>query len=146
MNQVNFTTHWIDGPIATALTHQWLMMASANHGIGSSGIFCGQVRADFSGGKMVKGITYSVYESMANQVLHDFIVGEMSSFRIECIKIAQSKGFVACGELSLLVLIATAHRKELLAAQALLVEFLKFKVPVWKKEIFADDSYRWINA
>jgi molybdopterin synthase catalytic subunit len=146
MNQENFTTHWMEGPIPAALTQAWLMEASANHGIGSCGIFCGQVRADFSGEKRVKGIAYSVYESMANQVLHDFIVGELSTFRIECIKIAQSKGFVACGELSLLVLIATAHRKELLTVQALLVEFLKFKVPVWKKEIFLDESYRWINS
>jgi molybdopterin synthase catalytic subunit len=146
MIQEKLTTHWNEGPVPAALAQAWLMEASAHHGIGSCGIFCGQVRADFSGEKRVKGIAYAVYESMANQVLHDFLATEMSPFGIECIKIAQSKGFVACGELSLLVLIATAHRKELLAAQALLVEFLKFKVPVWKKEIFSDDSYRWINS
>jgi molybdopterin synthase catalytic subunit len=138
--------HWCEGAISSTVLADWAVEAGKHHDLGAYSIFCGQVRADVSGESMVKGIEYSAYQSMVERTLHDFINSADEKSNIKAIKIAQSIGFVPSGGLSLVLFIASAHRKELLEAQKKFVEFLKFKVPVWKKEIFEDGSYRWISS
>ena len=43
-------------------------------------------------------------------------------------------------------MVATAHRKEAFEACAQLVEQVKHRLPVWKRQVFADGTDEWVNA
>jgi molybdopterin synthase catalytic subunit len=107
-------------------------------------IFLGQVRADEISGKKVKAIEYSAYEGMVNveaenikkQVLEEF--GDVKS-----IDLIHSTGVVNAGEFSLVVLVSAGHRSQAIQACGKTVELIKERLPVWKKEIFDDDTHLW---
>jgi molybdopterin synthase catalytic subunit len=56
-----------------------------------------------------------------------------------------SIGEVKCGEISVLVLVSFAHREKCFESLKFIVNEIKTKVPIWKKEIYDDGSYRWIE-
>jgi molybdopterin synthase catalytic subunit len=47
------------------------------------------------------------------------------------------------GEVSLLVLVSAGHRQQAMTACSKTVELIKEKLPVWKKEIFEDNTHEW---
>lgn len=52
-------------------------------------------------------------------------------------------GTVPVGEASVVITIASAHRKEAIAATELAIDELKRTVPIWKKEIYEDGGCSW---
>ena len=60
-----------------------------------------------------------------------------------CLHIWHSVGLVKAGEISLLVLVSSGHRKQAFAALEDCVEQIKEKLPVWKKEILEDGGHVW---
>jgi molybdopterin synthase catalytic subunit len=111
---------------------------------GAYTIFCGKVRADQVELQKVKGIEYTIYESMANKILDEQLGQLKSLYQIQHLNVIHSKGFVAVGELSVILFITSAHRNQALEAQQALLQIIKFEVPIWKKEILEDASNRWI--
>ena len=57
--------------------------------------------------------------------------------------IYHSLGRVNAGEISLFVFTSGVHRREAIDACNEVVERIKQEVPVWGKELFADDTYSW---
>ena len=115
------------------------MMDSGGHSV-----FLGQVRADEINGKKVKAIEYSAYEGMANteaDKIKEIILSEFSDAK--SVEIVHSTGTVNTGEISLFVLVSAGHRQQAIEACSKAVELIKEKLPVWKKEIFDDDSRKW---
>jgi molybdopterin synthase catalytic subunit len=110
---------------------------------GAHAHFMGQIRSDSIDGKQVSGIDYSCYQPMGEQLFAQFIAEAVAQFSIENAYILHSKGLVKIGEYSVLVYVTAAHRKNVFRALEWLVEKLKYDVPIWKKEIFSDGSYRW---
>jgi len=107
-------------------------------------IFLGQVRADRINGKEVRAIEYSAYESMVNVEAENIKKQILSEFAdVKSIDIIHSTGIVRAGELSLVVLVSAGHRHQAFQACSKTVELIKDKLPVWKKEIFDDDSHLW---
>jgi molybdopterin synthase catalytic subunit len=80
---------------------------------------------------------------MANKILNEQLDKLKSTFQIQRINVIHSKGFVAVGELSVILFITAAHRNQALEAQQALLPIIKFEVPIWKKEILQDASNRW---
>lgn len=111
---------------------------------GGHSIFIGQVREDKINGKKVLAIEYSTYEGMvkveAEKIIHSMFLefGDVKS-----IEIIHSTGIVKAGEISLFVLVSAIHRHQAIQACSKTVELVKERLPVWKKEIFDDDSYEW---
>jgi molybdopterin synthase catalytic subunit len=115
------------------------MMDSGGHSI-----FIGQVRADNIGGKKVKAIEYSAYEGMVKTEADKIKETILSEFRdTHSVEIVHSTGIVNSGEISLFVLVSSGHRHQAIEACSKAVELIKDKLPVWKKEIFDDDSHIW---
>jgi molybdopterin synthase catalytic subunit len=111
---------------------------------GGHSIFLGQVRDDLSGGSRVRAIEYSAYEGMVNteaEKIRKIIFSEFSDV-LEII-IIHAVGTVKAGELSMFVLVSAGHRDHAIGACRQAVELIKERLPVWKKEIFEDDSNRW---
>lgn len=107
-------------------------------------IFLGQVRDDAINGKKVKAIEYSAYVEMVEAEAGRIINSVYSEFNdVKSIDIVHSTGVVPAGQISLFVLVSAGHRQQAFEACSKTVELIKQNLPVWKKEIFDDDSHSW---
>ena len=134
----------INGPITLEMISSRIDLLSQKKELGGHSIFLGQVRADVKGIKIVKAIDYSAYEEMVMKeadVIKKAIISEFSD--VGSVDILHSTGRVMTGEVSLLVLVSAGHRQQAMTACSKTVELIKEKLPVWKKEIFEDDTHEW---
>lgn len=121
-----------------------LLTELSNPDTGGHSVFLGQVRADLINGIKVKAIEYSAYESMVNAEGRKIIEEVSQDFPdVSSVKIVHSTGLVPVGKYSLAVFVSAGHRHEAIEACRVTVEKIKEKLPVWKKEIFEDDSVAW---
>ena len=113
--------------------------------IGATALFLGLVRDHSEKAKIVYGIFYEAYIEMAKQLLSEI---EKESFELWNIKkfIAIHRiGHLNVNEVSVGVAVSSEHRKESLEACTYAIENIKFRVPIWKKEI-SESGSSWINA
>jgi molybdopterin synthase catalytic subunit len=134
----------IDGPVQPSFIADSIAKHSSKTDIGAHAIFLGQVRADAKDTKAVKAIEYSAYPQMAESILSEIREDLFSRYPITCMHIYHSIGAVKAGEISLFVFVSCKHRKESFDALRDIVELIKAKVPVWKKEIYEDESHVWV--
>jgi molybdopterin synthase catalytic subunit len=134
----------VEGPVTTEIISSFIRRASFAEDAGGVSFFLGQVRADEIGGKKVKAIEYSAYENMIKAEADKIIGSVLSKFSdVKTISIIHSTGVVKVGELSLAVMVSARHRRHAIDACSETVELIKEKLPVWKKEIFEDNSHHW---
>jgi molybdopterin synthase catalytic subunit len=134
----------INGPIGADVIAVRIAAAGTLKNSGGHNIFMGQVRDDIIDGKRVVAIEYSAYEPMIakeagkikSEIISEF--GDVTS-----VNIIHSAGTVRAGEISLFVMVSAGHRTQAINACRETVERIKARLPVWKKEIFEDDSSRW---
>jgi molybdopterin synthase catalytic subunit len=138
------TMYLTAGPISQNIILQLIKKIGEKSDSGGHTIFLGQVRADITEGKKVKAIEYSAYVEMVNTEAENIKAIIYSEFEdIRSIDIIHSTGLVNAGEISLLVLVSAGHRHHAINGCAKTVELIKERLPVWKKEIFEDDSHHW---
>ena len=138
------TSYLINGPVTIDIISLFFVNMGKMMDSGGHSIFIGQVRADEINGKKVKAIEYSAYEGMVKiegDRIKETILSEFKDTR--SIDIVHSTGIVNAGEISLFVLVSSVHRHQAIGACSKAVELIKEKLPVWKKEIFDDDSHEW---
>ena len=134
----------ISGPVSAALVASLTEEISKQIHSGGHSLFLGQVRADIIDGKVVRAIDYSSYESMVDAEANNIVNLIRSEFEdVNSIKIIHSSGVVKAGEISLLVLVSAGHRRDAIEACSKTVELIKEKLPVWKREIYEDNSHTW---
>ena len=138
-------TYFIDGKIDPVFIGEQISGHGKKHAIGAHSIFLGQVRADEIDGKKVTAIEYSAYEEMANTEFGNIREDAFSKWDLTCLHIYHSKGLVKTGEISLFVFVSSAHRKDCIDAMTQLVEDIKHKVPIWKKEILESNAESWVG-
>jgi molybdopterin synthase catalytic subunit len=134
----------VDGPITQEIMSSILAMLAKKTDTGGHSVFMGQVRADIKGTKRVKAIEYFSYEKMAEAEagkIKDSILTEFND--VKSVEILHSVGVVMAGEVSLFVLVSAGHRHHAIDACSKAVEMIKATLPVWKKEIFEDNSTMW---
>lgn len=136
--------HLIDGPVTPNTISAIVAKGGENHDCGAHSLFLGQVRRDQTEGKFVKAIEYSAFEEMVIMEADKINKTILSEFDdVKTIEIIHSRGLVKAGEISLLVMISASHRDQASKACAKAVELIKEKLPIWKKEIFEEDSGQW---
>jgi molybdopterin synthase catalytic subunit len=134
----------INGPITPEVITSLMEKISERTDTGGHSVFLGQVRADYENDKKVKAIDYSAYDGMVKveaEKIKEIILAEFAD--VKSIEIVHSTGIVKAGEISLLVLVSAGHRHHAIMACSKAVELIKEKLPVWKREIFDDDSHLW---
>ena len=104
--------------------------------------FLGTTRV-FSEGKRVLKLEYEAYQDMALKKLEEIRQEIQAQFGVEDVAIAHRTGPVDIGQISLVVAVASPHRKEAFLACHQVVDRVKEIVPIWKKEVFEDGS-RWV--
>ena len=111
---------------------------------GGIAIFLGLVR-DHHQGKGVLGLDYSAYGPMAEAVTQQ-IIDEVTSRKSQvAIAVQHRIGALTIGDVAVAVVAASAHRAEAFDACRYVIEELKKRVPVWKKELFVDGTVEWVD-
>jgi len=134
---------FVEGPIAASFIDDSIQKHSTKTDIGGHSIFLGQVRADKFDGKEVTSIEYTAYEEMALEKMYVIREDIFAKYDLTCMHVYHSLGNVKAGEISLFVFTSSAHRKAAIDACEETVERIKAELPVWGKELFADNSYVW---
>ncbi len=134
---------FIPGAIAPEFIAQSISHHQGSTETGAQDIFLGQVRADVIEGKTVAAIDYSAYESMALAKFEEIREKALQQFELSGVDIYHSLGEVKVGEICLFVLVSAPHRRAAFDGLQFVVEEIKAQVPVFGKEVFADDSYQW---
>lgn len=137
-------TYLIDGPVTHEKVTKALDKMAERKDAGGHSFFLGQVRADEMAGKIVKAIEYSAYEGMVKSEADQIIKSVLLEFTdVKSINILHSTGLVNAGEISLMVTVSAGHRKQAMEACSKTVELIKERLPVWKKEVYEDNSHIW---
>ena len=104
--------------------------------------FLGTTRNNFQG-KPVLTLEYEAFDEMALNKMEEIRAELQAQFSVEDIAISHRVGKVPIGEISLVIAIASPHRKEAFQACQQAVDRVKEIVPIWKKEVF-EDGARWV--
>jgi molybdopterin synthase catalytic subunit len=105
--------------------------------------FQGLVR-DHHEGRGVLGIEYSAYEAMAESVAQSVVVEATTRWPVR-IALLHRLGELAVGDVAVAIAAAGAHRDEAFAACRYVIEEVKRRVPIWKRERYADGTEEWVD-
>ena len=110
---------------------------------GAVATFRGVVRAH-GGGHEVVAIEYDCYREMAEKEMIAVLNDTAARYGLHSALIIHRSGTVPAGETSVLVAVAAAHRGPAFDAVRVIVDLLKERAPIWKKEHYRDGTSRWL--
>jgi molybdopterin synthase catalytic subunit len=113
-------------------------------GMGGVATFTGLVR-DHSDGRVVERLEYEAYEPMAEKVFRELC--EEIEHEIEGTRLAveHRTGALVVGDVAVVIAAAAPHRAEAFRACQAMIDRLKQRAPIWKKEIGPDGS-SWVGV
>jgi molybdopterin synthase catalytic subunit len=137
------------GALLVAVSEQPLDVAAheafvAHAGAGATVVFCGVVR-DMDEGRAVVELEYQGHPN-AEQVLREVAAGFAADPEVLALAVSHRVGTLAIGDVALVAAVATAHRREAFDVCARLVDEVKHRLPVWKRQVFADGTDEWVNC
>ena len=106
---------------------------------GAAIVFEGVVR-NSTRGRQTLYLDYEAYEEMALKQMEDLAAEALTQFKIREVAMVHRLGRLQIGETSVLIVVASAHRAPAYEASRWLIDTLKRKVPIWKKEYFVDGA------
>lgn len=108
---------------------------------GGECVFIGRTRADVHPAHgVLRRLSYDAYRPMAERVLRDLAQQAMERHDCCAVRIHHAIGEVPLGAASVLVQVACGHRAQAFEACRFLIDALKARVPIWKREEWADGS------
>ncbi len=99
----------------------------------------------FTKGRETEYLVYEAYEPMALKEMEKLIARAHEQFEIENVGIVHRLGKLEIGETSVVISVASPHRRAAFEACEWLIKELKKTVPIWKKEVYADGEI-WIEG
>jgi len=122
------------------------LLAEVSHAAnGAAILFVGTVR-ETNDGRAVTGIEYAAYESMASRELDRIVSEAAERFASPHIVVEHRLGSLDVGEASVVIAVAHPRRSQAYDASRYIIEELKRRVPVWKREHYADGTREWVDA
>ena len=116
-----------------------------NHGVGARSVFEGVVR-DTNDGHQVRKLEYECYEPLAikegNQIL-DEAIKKFDLINAFCI---HRVGTLEIGETAVIVIATSGHRDEAFKGCRYIIDEVKSRVPIWKKEHYEDGETEWLKG
>ncbi|WP_025618057.1 molybdenum cofactor biosynthesis protein MoaE [Salinispora cortesiana] len=118
--------------------------AVADRAAGAVVSFQGVVR-DHDHGRAVVALTYEGHPS-AERVLREVAAEVAADPDVYAVAVSHRVGPLEIGEAALVAAVSTAHRAAAFAACARLVDEVKARLPIWKRQVFADGTEEWVNC
>ncbi len=133
-------TRLVDRPIDIGV----LSREVGHHGAGALTVFLGTVR-DQNDGRSVTGIDYSAYDAMARAEMQRVADEALVRYPHVRLLVEHRIGYLGLGEVS--IGIAAAHPRRALSMDAVrfVIEEVKKRVPIWKREHYADGTREWVD-
>ena len=119
-----------------------LISQLGTEGDGAVVAFTGRAR-NMSRGKSVDHLEYEIYNSMALKELQRIVDEAAEKWALNNCVVIHRYGSVAVGETSIFIGISSPHRDESYESSRYIIDEIKKRVPVWKKEFYRDGS-SWI--
>jgi molybdopterin synthase catalytic subunit len=110
---------------------------------GAVDVFVGVVRNHHEGSK-VQGITYDVHDALAIKTFKEIAAEAKNKWAKIKIYISHYKGELDIGGISIIIAVSSAHRAESFEACRYIIEELKKRSPVWKKEHYPEEKSEWL--
>jgi molybdopterin synthase catalytic subunit len=111
---------------------------------GGIACFLGTVRNHHDGREVLR-LDYSAYTSMAEAECARIVAEAESRWRV-AVALLHRVGQLAIGDVAVAIAVASAHRDEAFVACRYVIEELKRRVPIWKRELYADGSVAWVGS
>jgi molybdopterin synthase catalytic subunit len=116
-----------------------------SHEDGAAVLFLGIVR-DHADGRSVTGMRYDAYVEMAESVLAEIAWEAAERSGTDRLAVVHRVGDLAVGEVSVAVAVSSPHRAESYEASRHVIEQIKRRLPVWKKEHYAHGPAEWVEG
>ena len=107
--------------------------------------FEGWVR-DENEGQRVLGLDYEAYVELAVREGERIVAGAEQRFGVRQVRCVHRIGALALGELAVWVGVSAPHRAEAFAACRYVIDEVKHRVPIWKKEHYVGGDSGWVNC
>ena len=128
------------------LTHEPIdlsVLQNTADGDGALCLFLGTVRNENAGREVLR-LEYEAYEEMALPLLEEVAFEAKRRFSVSDVRIVHRLGMLEIGDVSVAIAVASPHRAQAFEACRFAIDTLKAKVPIWKKEHYADGQV-WLD-
>lgn len=112
---------------------------------GATLLFLGVVR-DHADGRAVSGMRYEAYAEMAEAVLAEIAREAAERLGTDRVAVVHRYGELEIGEVSVAIAVSSPHRAEAYEASRYVIEAIKQRLPVWKKEHYVDGAEAWVEG
>lgn len=117
----------------------------ADPACGGYAAFEGWVR-DSHEGQRVRRLEYEAYETLAVREAERIVAEAVGRFGVRHAACAHRVGDLAVGELAVWVGVSAPHRDEAFRACRYLIDEIKQRLPIWKKEHYVNGDSGWVNC
>ena len=114
---------------------------------GASIVFTGTVR-NINDGKEVTGMTYDSHDEIVLKSFEEIYKEAEDKLKIEdkAVFIEHIKGYVELGEVSIIIAVACKHRDQAYVLSRYIIEEIKKRSPIWKKEHYKNEESEWLKG
>ena len=114
---------------------------------GASIFFTGTVR-DQNNNKTVTGITYDCHDELVVKSFEEIYneVDKKLNIKDKAVFIEHIKGYLKLGEISIIIAVACKHREQAYVLSRYIIEEIKKRSPIWKKEHYLDNESDWLKG
>ena len=116
--------------------------AVADKAAGAVVSFSGVVR-DHDGGRSVTELEY-VGHPTAPELIAEIAAEFAARPDVQAVAVSHRVGLLAIGDVALACAVSAAHRGQAFAACAELVDEVKARLPIWKRQVFTDGDEEWV--
>ena len=114
---------------------------------GASIFFTGRVRSQ-NNNKSVIGITYDSHDELVIKSFEEIYIETNEKLNIldKAVFIEHAKGYLNLGEISIIIAVACKHRDQAYVLSRYIIEEIKKRSPIWKKEHYTDNQSDWLKG
>jgi molybdopterin synthase catalytic subunit len=116
--------------------------ATRDAAAGADVSFCGVVR-DHDGGRTVVELEYTSHPSAAG-VLRQVAEEIAADPAVLAVAVSHRIGVLRIGDVALVASVTAAHRKQAFDSCQRLVDEVKARLPIWKRQVFTDGAEEWV--
>jgi molybdopterin synthase catalytic subunit len=127
-----------------ALSVDEVLAAVSDRSAGGIAVFVGTVRDD-DGGRAVERLEYEAHPGVV-PVMRDLASAIADRAEVIAVAAVHRVGPLEIGDLAVVVAVSCAHRHDAFSAGQQLIDDVKEKAPIWKRQVFRDGEVEWVGA
>ena len=118
-----------------------------NFDSGASIFFVGNIRRN-NNKRNVTGVTYDAFDRLVIKTFKKIYSEGIKKFKLKKAKvfIEHAKGYVPLGKPSIIIAVSCKHRSEAYQLSRYLIEQIKIRAPIWKKEYYKNQKSEWLKG